>query len=43
MGEKETVIQKFNRLKCELVELEQEMAQTKVLKNNLLNKFLRFF
>ena len=29
-GEKETIIQKFNRIKCEMAELEQEIAQTKV-------------
>ena len=31
-GEKETLIQKFNRLKCEITELEEELVQAKVLK-----------
>jgi len=29
-GEKETLLQKFNRLKCEVAELEEELAQAKV-------------
>lgn len=33
-GEKETIIQKFNRIKCEMAELEQEIAQTKQVASN---------